>query len=138
MALFIEFLSQQWILATALLVCLILLMQYESRKGGPLLSPQQLINKVNQQQAVVIDLRDAAEFDAGHVVDAINIPSAKLAARIVELEQYREKPVVLVCKMGQHSGGAGKILGANGFGDVSRLKGGMSEWQASQLPVVRK
>lgn len=138
MALFIEFLSQQWILATALLACLTLLMQYESRKGGPLLSPQQLINKVNQQQAVVIDLREVAEFDAGHIVDAINIPNAKLAARIVELEQYREKPVVLVCKMGQHSGAAGKILSASDFGDVSRLKGGMAEWQASQLPVVRK
>ncbi len=138
MTLFIEFLSQQWILASALLVCLTLLMQYESRKGGPQLSPQELINKVNHQQAVVIDLREKAEFDAGHVVDAINIPSAKLAARMSELDSHRDKPVVLVCKMGQHSGAAGKTLSANGFDDVYRLKGGMTEWQASQLPVVRK
>lgn len=138
MELFIEFLSQQWILACALAVCLVLLMQHESRKGGQLLSTQQVVNKVNQHQAVIVDLRDSAEFDKGHVVDAVNIPSAKLATRVGELDSYRDRPLILVCKMGQHTGAAGKVLSENGFEDVSRLKGGMLEWEASQLPVVRK
>jgi rhodanese-related sulfurtransferase len=137
MALLIEFLSQQWILALALVVCLVLLMQHESRKGGQLLSSQQLINKVNQEQAVVLDLRDTADFDRGHVVDAVNIPAAKLADRLQELESYRDRPIILVCKMGQHSGAAGKTLGQNGFSDVARLRGGMTEWESSQLPLVR-
>ena len=138
MALFLEFLTEQWIVATALIVCIILLIKHESRKGGPTLSPQQVINLVNREQAVVVDLRDSKEFQQGHIVDALNIPHAKLAERVAELESYRDKPLILVCKMGQHSGAAGKTLAAKGFEQVSRLSGGMMEWQTSQLPVVVK
>lgn len=136
MALFFEFLSQQWMLAGALLVCVALLLQHESRRGGPSLSPQQVINRVNRDEAVIVDLRDAKEFGEGHIVDAINIPHAKLADRVAELESYRNKPLILVCKMGQHAGAAGKTLRAKGFEDVSRLRGGMMEWSNSQLPLV--
>lgn len=136
MALFLEFVTQQWMLVGALLVCIILLVKHESRRGGPTLTPQQVINKVNAEQAVIVDLRDAKEFKAGHIVDAINIPHAKLADKVSELESYRNKPLILVCKMGQHSGAAGKTLRAKGFEDVSRLNGGMMEWNSSQLPLV--
>ncbi len=138
MALFLEFLAEQWILASALGVCIFLLLQHESRKGGPSLSPQQLINLVNKQEGVVVDLRDSADYKQGHIVDALNIPYAKLADRVAELESYRNKPLILVCKMGQHSGSAGKTLAAKGFEQVSRLSGGMVEWQSSQLPLVTK
>ena len=136
MAVFFEFLSEQWLLTGALAACIFLLIQNESRRGGPSLSPQQVINKVNNEQAVVLDLRDEKEFKAGHIVDAINIPHAKLAGRMSDLERYRERPVILVCKIGQHAGPAGKALRAAGFNDVSRLNGGMSEWSNSQLPLV--
>ena len=46
-------------------------------------------------------------------------------------------PVVLVCKLGQHSGAAGKKLGAKGYTQVHRLKGGIGEWQAMQMPLVK-
>ena len=49
----------------------------------------------------------------------------------------KEKPVVLVCKLGQHSGAAGKKLGAKGYTQVHRLKGGIGEWQAMQMPLVK-
>ncbi|MGK0440996.1 MAG: rhodanese-related sulfurtransferase [Pseudohongiellaceae bacterium] len=136
MALFIEFLGQQWMLASLLLVCFILLMKYESQKGGAALSPQQMINMVNRDQAVVIDLRDKADYTAGHIVDAISMPSATLPSRLGELEPYRDRPLVMVCKMGQHSGAAGKQLTANGFEQVYRLSGGMMEWKGMQLPEV--
>lgn len=136
MALFIEFLGQQWMMTSGILVCFILLMKYESQKGGASLSPQQIINMVNKESAVLVDLRDKAEFSEGHIVDAVNIPSAKLAGQIKDLERYRDRPVVLVCKMGQHSGAAGKILTAEGFEQVFRLSGGMMEWKNMQLPVV--
>ena len=138
MALFIEFLAQQWFLFVPLIVCLTLLMQHESRKGGPTLTSQQLINKVNQEQAVVVDLRDSADFGKGHIVDALNIPHAKLADKLAELESYRDRPIVLTCKMGQHSGAAGKLLRTKGFENIFRLSGGITEWQASQLPLVTK
>ncbi len=138
MALFLEFLAEQWIVASALIVCIGLLVRHESAKGGPTLTPQQLITEVNQKQALVVDLRDSKEFDQGHIVDAINIPHAKLAGRMAELESSKGKPIILVCKMGQHSGAAGKALATEGFEQVSRLSGGMMEWQNMQLPLVTK
>jgi rhodanese-related sulfurtransferase len=137
MALFFEFLSQQWQLASALLVCVMMLAFHESRRGGKTVSPHQLVALVNGQQAAVVDLRDPAEFRKGHIVDAINIPAAKVGDRMGELEGFKEKPVVLVCKIGQNASMVGKQLAAKGFTSVYRLAGGMSEWQTSQLPVVK-
>ena len=125
-------------LVAALTVCIGLLVRHESAKGGPSLSPQQLVGLINREQAVVVDLRDSKDFDSGHIVDALNIPFAKLSHRMAELDAYKQKPVVVVCKMGQHAGSAGKQLVQAGFENVSRLSGGMMEWQNSQLPLVSK
>ncbi len=136
MALFLEFLAQQWILASALLVVIALLIVHEARKSGPSLSPQQAINVVNSADGVFVDLREAAEFRKGHIVSAINIPSAKLLERMVELEKHKDKPIVLVCKMGQQSSAAGKQLKDANYGQVYKMTGGMMEWGNLQLPTV--
>ncbi|MCB1705292.1 MAG: rhodanese-like domain-containing protein [Halioglobus sp.] len=136
MALFFEFLAQQWMLVAALLVVIVMLIRHESRKSGPSLTPQQAINMVNSENGVFLDLRDAAEFKKGHIVGAVNIPATKLATRLAELEKYKEKPIVLVCKMGQQSGAAGKQLKAENYTQVYKMTGGMMEWTNLQLPTV--
>jgi len=136
MALFLEFLTQQWILVAALLAVIIMLVLHEARKSGPSLAPQQAINLINAQQGVFLDLRDAADYKQGHIVDALHIPASKLADRMAELEKYRSKPIVLVCKMGQQSGAAGKQLKAQKFEQVYKMSGGMMEWGNLQLPTV--
>jgi rhodanese-related sulfurtransferase len=137
MALFLEFLAQQWMLVAGIAVCGALLMNHESRRGGTALSPQQLVTRINQGDALLVDLRDSAEFNKGHIVDAINIPHAKLKDQLQMLESHRDKPVILVCKMGQHCGASGKLLAAEGFTDINRLSGGITEWQNMQLPLVK-
>jgi rhodanese-related sulfurtransferase len=138
MALFIEFLLQQWILVAALLVTAALLLFHETRKAGPALSPQQAISLVNAEDGIFLDLRDGGEFKKGHIVDALHIPAGKLAERQHELEAYRDKPVILVCKMGQQAGGAAKQLRASGFDKVYKMAGGMLEWSNLQLPTVSR
>jgi rhodanese-related sulfurtransferase len=137
MALFLEFLAQQWLLVTGLAVAVGLLFAHESRKSGQSLSPQQAITMVNGEDGVFLDLRDSADYGRGHIVDALNIPATKLDTRIAELENYREKPLILVCKMGQHSGAVGKKLNAQGFSRVYRMSGGMMEWGTLQLPLTK-
>jgi rhodanese-related sulfurtransferase len=137
MALFLEFLVQQWILVAALLAAIGMLVYHESRKAGPSLSPQQAINMVNAEQGLFLDLRDGADFKQGHIADAVHIPAAKLADRMGELDKHRERPIVLVCKMGQQSGVAGKQLRGAGFSRVYKMAGGMLEWSNLQLPTVR-
>jgi rhodanese-related sulfurtransferase len=137
MALYLEFLAQQWILVAALAVAVGLLLNHESRRSGQSLSPQQAISLVNGEQGAFLDLRDSNDYGKGHIVDALNIPVAKLDARIAELESFHDKPLILVCKMGQHSGAAGKKLNAQGFTRVYRMTGGMTEWATMQLPLVK-
>jgi rhodanese-related sulfurtransferase len=137
MELLFEFIAQQWILVGALATILIMLWLHESGKSGKSLTPQQAITLVNSEGGLFLDLRDSGEFGKGHIVDALNIPASKLEGRVAELEKYRDKPLILVCKMGQQSGAAGKQLGAAGFTGVYRMSGGMMEWGALQLPLVK-
>lgn len=137
MALFIEFLLQQWILVAALLAAVGMLVFHESRKTGPALTPQQAIRRVNSEDGVFLDVRDGSDYKQGHIADALHIPFAKLKAREGELEAYRERPIVITCKMGQQSGAAAKQLRASGFQKVYKMAGGMLEWRNLQLPVVR-
>ncbi len=136
MALFFEFLAQQWILVAALLAVAVMLFMHETRKAGTSLSPQKAINLVNAEGGVFVDLRDTADFRAGHIVDAMHIPASKLMNNTGLLQNYRDKPVVLVCKMGQSAGPVGKKLNADGFQKVNIMTGGMMEWKNLQLPLV--
>lgn len=137
MALFIEFLTQQWILVAALLATVLLLIFHESRKAGPSLSPQQAIKLVNRQGGVFVDLRDSGDFKQGHITGALHIPAGKIDSRLAELEKYKSSPIVLVCKMGQQAGTVGKKLKAQGFEQVYKMTGGMMEWGNLQLPTAR-
>ncbi|MEH6580521.1 MAG: rhodanese-like domain-containing protein [Halioglobus sp.] len=137
MALILEFLAQQWMVVAALVAVIAMLVFHESRKSGPSLSPQQAINLVNAENGVFLDLRDAGDYKQGHIVEALNIPAARVESRIGELEKHKSSPIVLVCKMGQQAGAAGKQLRASGFEQVYKMSGGMLEWSNLQLPTVK-
>lgn len=133
----ILFIAEQWLLVAALLSCILFLSFHESRRSGRGVSPQQLVNLINQEQVLVLDLRDKAEFSKGHIVDSVHVPFAKLDEEIDRHASSKEQPVVLVCKMGQHASPAGKKLASKGYTQVYRLKGGIGEWQAMQMPLVK-
>ena len=137
MALILEFVAQQWLLVAALLATVGMLFFHETRKSGPSLSPQQAINMVNGQDGLFLDLRDGGDYKQGHIVEALNIPVAKLPSRMAELEKYKARPIVLVCKMGQQASVAGKQLKAAGYEEVYKMSGGMMEWGNLQLPTVK-
>ncbi len=131
-----EFIGNHPFLVGSFLIILILFIRNEVARGGQSVSAQELVNLVNRDGAVVVDVRDNAEFSSGHIVDSINIPHTSLADRVSELEKHKEKTIVVACKMGQHSGTAGTVLRKAGF-NVSRLKGGITEWRNQNLPVVK-
>ena len=58
-------------------------------------------------------------------------------SRLEELNKHKDRPVVVACKMGQHSGSAGVVLRKHGFQNVVRLTGGVTEWRNQSLPVVK-
>lgn len=132
-----EFIGNHYILTGLFVVLMALFVRNELQRGGRAVSAQQLVDLINREGAVVVDVRDKKEFGEGHIVDALNIPHTAIASRIGELERHKVKPVVVACKMGQHSGAVGTILRKAGFENVARLRGGIAEWRNQNLPVVR-
>jgi rhodanese-related sulfurtransferase len=134
----IEFVGNHPLLVGALIALLCVLLFTEMRKGGQGVTPQEVTQLINQQEAVVVDVREKADFSKGHIVESISMPFAKVAERIGELSKYKDKPVIIVDAMGQHSGGVGKQLKDAGFEKVVRLKGGIGTWTSDNLPLVKK
>lgn len=88
---------------------------------------------LRSDEAVVLDVREPAEYAAGHVPGAINLPQAELATRLGELP--RDKPLMLICQGGYRSLRAAQFLVQVGFADVVNVRGGTAAWQASGRPV---
>lgn len=103
-------------------------------KGADCASALQLIN---HREAVVLDVREPDEFKGGHLLNAKSIPLGKLRERIGELERYRDKPIVVVCRSGNRSATACAMLGREGFAQAYNLTGGVMAWQKSNLPLER-
>lgn len=85
--------------------------------------------------ALVVDVREPAEYSAGHVPGAMSIPQADLALRLEDLP--RERDILVVCESGARSLRAAKFLHQTGFARVSNLVGGTSAWRTAGLPVER-
>ena len=138
MAQFIEFVGNHWVLSGLWLALLLAFIVHRSKTGSQSVSAQQAVMLINRADGRVLDIRDKKEFEAGHIVDAIHIPAAKVSASLGQLEKHKSKPLVVVCKMGQHSADTCKTLKQAGFDQVVRLSGGMTEWRAQNLPLVQK
>ena len=86
--------------------------------------------------AVIVDVRQPAEYAAGHLANSRNIPTAEIDKRAAELPVG--KAVVVVCASGSRSARAASALRKAGRADVFCLDGGLSAWQQAGLPVVKK
>lgn len=134
-----EFIANHPLLVGAFVLVLLAWIAYEIRNssaGG--VTSAQATQLINREDAVVIDIREAGDFKAGHIAGARNIPQSKLESRLSELDKAKEKPVIVVCKHGQSSGIAVAKLVKAGFTRPLKLKGGILQWQSDGLPVVKK
>ncbi len=91
---------------------------------------QQVQTLLRERSAYVIDVRDGAEWEAGHLPGVPNIPVGHLVDRLDEIP--RDRPVV------GRSAIAASVLEANGVDDVLNYVGGFSEWQSAGQPVERE
>jgi rhodanese-related sulfurtransferase len=94
----------------------------------------QLLEKIKQQNVTVIDVRPAAEFDAGHIPNAVSIPIEQLNKRLKELPKRSE--IIAYCRgpFCVYADEAVAILIENGY-KAKRLEEGFPDWQAEDLPV---
>jgi len=134
-----EFVQNHPLLVGAFLMVLVAWIAYEVRNSSANgVTSSEATQLINREDAVVLDTREAGDFKAGHIAGARNIPQSKIDDRLAELDKVKEKPIVVVCKQGQSSGATVAKLAKAGFARPLKLKGGMMQWQADGLPVVKK
>lgn len=96
--------------------------------------------------AALIDVREPAEFEAGHIPGSVNIPRGVLEFQVVGHPALacltdaslsrRERPIVLVCRTGGRAALAADNLQRMGFSDVRSIAGGVAAWGEAGLPLV--
>ena len=107
------------------------------RKAGGLIAvePTAAVLLINND-ATVIDLRNAESFSRGHIVNAKNIPYDEFDTHQDKVAKFKSNQIVAVCDSGISSNKAVASLRKSGFESVYGLKGGMSAWSQAGLPVV--
>jgi len=90
---------------------------------------------LQNRDALVVDVREPAEYAAGHVPGALSIPQADLALHLDEIPHDRD--VLVVCEGGTRSLRAAKFLRQTGFARITNLVGGTSAWRRAGLPIER-
>ncbi len=136
----IEFAGNHLLLVTAFIVILALLTwNLIANPGGKgSVDASGATNMINRENALVIDVRPMADFNKGHIVDAMNIPMNGFKNQLGQLEKHKDRPIVVNCRSGNQSQAACKTLRDAGFEKVYNLRGGIMGWQAANLPVTRK
>ena len=102
------------------------------------LTPAGAVQLMNNEDVVVVDVREPSETAGGKIAKAIQIPFSSLQARVGELDKHKGKNLLIYCKTGARSGSACKELGKAGFDKVHSLSGGILAWQEAHLPISKK
>lgn len=89
------------------------------------------------ESIVLIDVREESEYtgELGHIAGSHLVPMRELTASLDDLDVYRDKEIILICRSGARSTTAAAILKGVGFSQVKNLKGGMLSWNKGGFPV---
>jgi rhodanese-related sulfurtransferase len=101
-------------------------------------SPQELLAQLDSDKPpLVLDVRTAKEYAAGHVPGAMNIPHTEVADRIDELDAMPDNQLVVYCEKGGRAHKAQNTLERAGFTHVVHMNGDMQAWRDNDLPMER-
>jgi rhodanese-related sulfurtransferase len=110
----------------------------ERSGAGLTISQQDLVERLEADPApVVLDVRTAREYRAGHVPGAVNLEYRQIPSRLAELAALQDREIVVYCEVGPRAQAAQSMLLQAGFPKVRHLRGDMSGWRRSGLPVAR-
>ena len=124
------------VVTVAVLVAVIIVELRARAESFVALSPQDAIRLMNRG-AVVIDLRPAEQYAAGHLTGARRMDGAQLLKAGDTLKKYKQKPLIVYDESGSAGGSAARQLKAQGFEHAFNLRGGLAAWRADSLPLEK-
>jgi rhodanese-related sulfurtransferase len=105
--------------------------------GFKAVAPAGLTALINRQDALLVDVSPAPDFEKGHIAGARNVQLSQFDADNKVLAKVRDLPVVVACRTGTASSAAARKLAKAGFKQVYWLDGGVAAWQQANLPLVK-
>jgi rhodanese-related sulfurtransferase len=135
----VKFLVDNWMLIVVAFAsgAMLLWPVLTSGAGAGSLTATGAVQLMNHDKAVVIDVCEASEFAAGHVVGAKHVPLARLQEQLPGVVKNKATPLILVCASGMRSRSAVAIAKKLGYEQAQSLSGGMSAWKAANLPIEK-
>lgn len=127
-----------WSLFAAVVAAFVATELWRALRGQRPVPPSEAVRLINSSDAVVVDVRSAADFKKGHLLNAINIPLAGITERASEISKDKEATILCYCAIGSTAPQACAKLRKLGYDNVYALKGGINGWQSAGLPVTRK
>ena len=109
----------------------------EGGMGAGALNASGAVQLINREKAVVVDVCDPAEFAAGHVGGAKNVPLGELETKLPGMVKNKALPLILVCASGARSSRAVAIAKKLGYEQAQSLGGGLKAWKEANLPLEK-
>ncbi|MFY7698484.1 MAG: rhodanese-like domain-containing protein [Legionella sp.] len=134
----IQFSINHWVLWLALIIVLLLIIINEAisqKQRAKELTPAALVDEINQHDALIVDLRDLASYQAGHIIHAIHATENDFAEQ--RMDNHKNKRLILVCNKGLQSSALATKLRKQGFQQTMLLAGGINAWTAANMPLVK-
>ena len=114
------------------------LLEVRRKLAGPRsISPLLATSVINDDASVIIDVRPSGEFKTGHIMGSINISATELEEQIGRTVSDRATSLLLYCKNGIQAPALARKLMLSGYSNVAVLAGGLSAWQAAQMPLEK-
>jgi rhodanese-related sulfurtransferase len=134
-----EFIMNHLFLAAGLVAVIVFIITTELRRktGARAVSGREAVLLINSSDAAVVDIRDAADYKAGHILNALHIPLARMAEEAARISADKNRPVIVYDKTGMTAPGACEQLRAGGYLQVFYLKGGIYGWLDEKLPLEK-
>lgn len=125
-------------LAFAIIFVLVVVIEFIRAKRNTFnLSPADVTQKINRDNAIVIDIRPKDAYRKGHIINAESMTSAEIATNSKKIEKLKAKTVIIVCPSGIESQKIAARLLKQGYNAYS-LSGGIRAWIEAQMPLVKE
>lgn len=138
MSQFYEFIVNHWTLWLAFIVILTFIVINEliaQKKSAKQLSPQAVVERINNEEVKIFDVRDKDSYKNGHIIGAVHANADDFLHE--KMDKYKAQAFILVCARGLQTPTLANKLKSKGFKEPLVLAGGMTSWLGANLPTVK-
>jgi len=138
---YIEFVKENPLYFIGLIAVLFFIIKMETARFTrkfKMVNTNQAVKLMNQDETIIVDVREDKEIKDGIIQGAQHITLAQLNDRIGHLGTNKQVPILVYCRTGTRSSSACNTITKAGFENVSTLTGGILAWEAANLPTVKR